>query len=239
MTTYRRVTNGIRRRLRGTALDKVIAPEIKDDAFYRALTRVAATPHLGSILEIGASSGAGSTEALVAGIMANTTTPSLHCIEVSTERYLRLRHRYRDKPFVHCHNVSSVPLESFASESDVANFLSTADTSLRGTSLKVILGWRSQDMEYVAERMIATSGISMIKDSFGIDIFGAVLIDGSEFTGAAELKETYGARFVLLDDICTFKNYDNFRSLSSDPAYRVIEASTSPRNGYAIFERVS
>jgi len=31
----------------------------------------------------------------------------------------------------------------------------------------------------------------------------------SRFTGIGELDEVYGARFILLDDINTFKNYQN------------------------------
>ena len=71
----------------------------------------------------------------------------------------------------------------------------------------------------------------------GIEIFDAVLIDGSEFTGRAELDEIYGARFVLLDDTLTFKNWENARRLLADPAYRLVRADPATRNGFAVFER--
>ena len=68
--------------------------------------------------------------------------------------------------------------------------------------------------------------------------FDAVLIDGSEFAGYAELDEVYGARFLLLDDTETFKNWENSRRLQADPEYRLIHADSETRNGSAVFERV-
>lgn len=100
-----------------------------------------------------------------------------------------------------------------------------------------VLGWLEQDVTYIQSQEIPTNGIQLIREAHGIDIFDAVLIDGSEFTGPAELKEVYGARFLLLDDICTYKNFANFCALKADPAYRLVEASENPRNGYAVFER--
>ena len=66
---------------------------------------------------------------------------------------------------------------------------------------------------------------------------GAVLIDGSEFTGKAEMEEVYGAVFLMLDDTRSYKNWDNMARLSKDPAYRLVKKSRWTRNGWAIFER--
>jgi hypothetical protein len=70
----------------------------------------------------------------------------------------------------------------------------------------------------------------------GIETFDAVLIDGSEFTGSAELDEVYGARFILLDDTETFKNWKNMRRLEADPRYRLVQHDPSTRNGFAVFQ---
>ena len=64
-----------------------------------------------------------------------------------------------------------------------------------------------------------------------------VLIDGSEFTDTAELELVYGARFILLDDICTFKNFTSRQRLLNDPNYECIEENLDLRNGYAIFKK--
>lgn len=224
-----------RRRIGG--LDYVIPPEIRGDDFYLAIVRVASEPGLGHVLEIGASGGAGSTEAFVAGILANPDPPVLHCIEVSAPRYDALVKRWADRDFVRCYRVSSVPVASFPSPAEVEAFHRAGESKFSAFPLKQVLGWLDQDVAYVRSQDIDTPGIQTIKDSNGIARFGAVLIDGSEFTGVAELREVYGARFLLLDDICTYKNHANFRALSTDPNYRLVESSEQPRNGYAVFER--
>ena len=66
-----------------------------------------------------------------------------------------------------------------------------------------------------------------------------MLIDGSEFAGPAELDDVYGARFLLLDDTETFKNWENSRRLRADPEYRLVYADSETRNGFAVFERVA
>jgi hypothetical protein len=217
-------------------LDRLIAPEIKGDRFYRAIADVAATPGVREILEIGSSSGAGSTEAWVLGALRNPERPRLHCIEVSEPRHAALAERWREHPFVHCYRVSSVPAESFPSEEEVARFQREERSKLRRVPLETVLGWLRQDLEYLREHGLSGHGIREIKAAHGIETFDAVLIDGSEFAGRAELDEVYGTRFLLLDDTRTFKNWDNARRLERDPAYRLVRKGRR-RNGFAIFER--
>ena len=57
------------------------------------------------------------------------------------------------------------------------------------------------------------------------------LIDGSEFTGSSELDEVYGAKYIILDDINTFKNYYNLQRLYQDSDYTAIAENNSVRNG--------
>lgn len=226
------------RRGSGVGLDDVIAPEIKDDRLYAAIARAAATPGVRHMLEIGASSGAGSTEAFITGALANPGQPVLHCLEVSARRHEALALRHAEHSFVRCHHASSVGLDGFATRGEVERFHQEVDSKLRAFPLAQVLGWLDMDTQYVATRGVPVDGIRMVRRQAGVDAFDVVLIDGSEFTGAAELREVYGARFVLLDDICTYKNHGNFRTLAEDPAYRLLEHGSEPRNGYAVFERV-
>jgi hypothetical protein len=101
-----------------------------------------------------------------------------------------------------------------------------------------VLGWLRQDIAYLRDHALSTDGIGAIRSSAGIEAFDAVLVDGSEFTGTAELEAVYGARFLLLDDTRSYKNWDNDRRLSRDPAYRCIERSRWTRNGFAVYEKV-
>lgn len=220
-----------------SSLDRLIAPEIRGDRFSRAISEVAAMPGIREILEIGSSSGAGSTEAWVAGALRNPVRPRLHCIEVSRARYAALVERWREHDFVRCYNVSSVPLDAFPSEEDVVRFYREHRSRLRRTPLETVLEWLRGDVEYVREHGLSRHGIRELKAAHRIEAFDAVLIDGSEFTGSAELDEVYGARFVLLDDTLTFKNWDNAARLAADPAYRLVRKSRWTRNGFAVFER--
>lgn len=220
-----------------SSLDVIIDPEIKNDDFYVSLYRFAKSENISTILEIGASSGDGSTEALVAGILDNPRHPTLYCIEISKPRFANLKKRYSNLPCVKPYNASSVPLESFPSEEELLAFIYHVPTNLSSHGGQTVLGWLRQDIEYVKNANLPTNGIELIKKENNIDCFDMVLIDGSEFTGSAELNLLYGAKIILLDDISGFKNYTNFRRLCNDSTYTLIQFNMRLRNGYAIFQK--
>jgi hypothetical protein len=229
----KQLARDVRTSLRGG----LISPEIRGDELYAALSAIAAKPEVRTILEIGASSGEGSTEALIAGARRNPSRPVIHSIEVSPPRFRALARRHRDVSFLHAHNVSSVSLERFATEERVRGFYDAVDSPLRSVPLDVVLGWLRADLEMVRKNGLSQDGIRTIKTQAGGDTFDMVLIDGSEFTASAELEDVYGAKFILLDDICTFKNFDNHLLLSGDEDYVLQEKSERLRNGYAVFRR--
>ena len=181
-------------------LDRLLSPQIKGERFYRAIRRVAATPVVRTVLEIGASSGGGSTEALVAGALANPAgPPQLHSIEISQARFAGLVQRYREYPFLSPYNVSSVPSSAFPPEEQIVRFYGEVRSKLRNNRLPKVLRWLRQDLAYLAEHPdLDAPGIQQIRKKLGIVHFDAVLIDGSEFTGRAELEEVYGRAFFFL-----------------------------------------
>ena len=223
----------------GSELDRIISPEIKNDAFSALITRIAQNEDISTILEIGSSSGDGSTEAFVQGISKNKNHPTLFCMEVSKPRFAALKKRYENVSNVKCYNVSSVPLEAFPSENEVRGFYNAVNSNLRQYGCERVLGWLRQDIEYVKTSQAPQNGIEIIKHENNITNFDVVLIDGSEFTGIAEFKLVYGARFILLDDINAFKNYANYQFLLNDSNYKLIERNINLRNGYAVFKRVN
>lgn len=235
-----------RERTRSTApiaaasqLDHLIPAEIADDSFSEIIEEVASTEGVYEILEIGSSAGEGSTAAWVRGALRNAVRPRLHCIEVSTERHAALVERWGAHEFVHCHHASSIPLERFASAEEVERFYHDVPSRFRDFDLAGVLGWLQQDLDYLCDHGLSSPGIAQIKDRYSIETFDAVLIDGSEFAGRAELDEVYGARFLLLDDTETYKNWANTRRLQADPGYRLIYADPQTRNGFAVFKRVA
>ena len=224
--------------LLASQLDLLIAPEIANDDFYAAIYRLAQTESVATILEIGSSSGEGSTDAFVKGIAQNPSHPTLFCMELSKPRFQALQERYADNPSVICYNVSSVPLESFPTEKEVLRFMGTTETSLRAFGSGEVLRWLRQDIDYLKHADVPQHGIELIRSDRAIESFDMVLIDGSEFTGQAEFALIYGARFILLDDIRAFKNYNNYNTLLEDPNYQLIEEQPLLRSGYAIFRKV-
>jgi predicted O-methyltransferase YrrM len=226
---------GFRKLQRLTGTGDPFPGEIKDDAFYHCIERLARESGVRTILEIGSSAGGGSTEAFVKGIRQNPARPTLFCMEVARDRFERLQARYPE-PFVKCYNVSSVPADSFPTEREVTDFLKIVPLKRRTEELsRTYLGWRQAELDYLRSSGVPDDGIELIKRENGIQHFDMVLIDGSEFTGPPEYDRIIGARYVLLDDILVLKNRYNSLRLLADRRYTMIECDTTLRNGYAVF----
>ncbi len=146
-----------------SGLDRIILPEIKDDPFYYDIYELSKGQLIKTILEIGSSSGEGSTEAFVKGIEHNPNSPILYCIEISNTRFAALKRRYAKNPSVKCYHVSSIRLEDFPSEDQFTGLL---------------LDWLKQDIAYVKMSGVSQDGIRLIKKENHIDTFDMVLIDG-------------------------------------------------------------
>lgn len=220
-------------------LTLIIEPEIINDPFYDDLSQLARSPHLKNILEIGSSSGGGSTEAFVKAIQSriDRAKVSLYCMEVSTERCAKLKQTYQNDMFVKAYNVSSVASSDFPSAKVVTDFYYNTSTKLNNAKLKTILQWLAADLDYIRNSTKDINGILLIKEQNQIPFFDMVLIDGSEFTGQAELSYVIGASVIALDDTETYKCYQAMKELLSHPEYELITHNPNVRNGYAIFKK--
>jgi hypothetical protein len=146
--------------------------------------------------------------------------------EGSTEAFLRGIRENLNKPSVFCINGTTrrfVKLQRiFANDSVV--------TCYRISSSREQF---SDDLEGTVRR---------IKQEKQISNFDAVLIDSSEvsdeITVNVHLNDgLHGARFVVLDDINSFCNYQNHRRLLTDRNYVLVAENPDLRKGYAIFKR--
>src|SRR6476646_5825129 len=88
---------------KNSEFDRIIPPEVKDDEFYEAIQTLARETDIKTVLEIGSSSGAGSTEAFVKGLRHNPNHPTLFCMEISKPRFLALQKAYDREDFVKCY----------------------------------------------------------------------------------------------------------------------------------------
>jgi len=215
----------------------LVAPEIKNDAFYDLIRDLAATEILETVLEIGSSAGEGSTEAFVVGLSKNRGSPQLFCIEISRPRFQKLQETYKDYPFVHCYNLSTISIAQFPRPEEVIKFYNEVPSALRQFPLPTVLGWLCQDIEYIRQTGVEVGAIEKIKADHGIETFDMVLIDGSEFAGSAEYSLVKGANFILLDDTNTFKCYKVREDLLDDPMYDLIADGPRLRNGFSVFKR--
>ncbi len=218
-------------------LCRFIAPEIKDDRFYRLISRIAATANIRHVLEIGSSSGGGSTEAFVRGLALNPQKPRLYCVEISKPRFDALAEAYRKYDFVKCYNMSTVTADEFPTAEKVAQFYRTEASRLTQYPLAEILRWLDEDIRYVREAGVSTGAIEQIKRENAIVNFDLVLIDGSEFTAEAEFEKIRGAKIIMLDDINTYKNWRVRRRLLADADYALVVEDAHLRNGFAVFRR--
>jgi hypothetical protein len=240
MSRFSKTIKGILRKGQGVGLDRIIGPEVWNDEFYLAISRISSDPGVRTILEIGASSGRGSTAGLAEGMKRNPSKPQLYAVELSMTRFQKLTSLYKNRPDIHCYNVASVSPAETMSEEEVVLFCDAHKLDLKNYRTDVhpvLVGWLREENSYITEKNIPTSGIEKIKSETGIAVFDFVLIDGGPFTGRAELAKTYGAKFIALDDIMDIKNFDSHETLSRDPNYELIALSKTLRNGFSIFER--
>jgi hypothetical protein len=68
--------------------------------------------------------------------------------------------------------------------------------------------------------------------------FDLVIIDASELDADFEIDKIYGTQFILLDDVNTFQNHENYQKLINHPSYFLLSQNYSLRNGYAIFQKI-
>lgn len=224
-------------------LEELIPPEIKSNAFYDDLHEIARREDIHTFLEIGSSSGEGSTHALVSGLRKRPDTHEvrLFCLEISKQRAKALQAHYREDTFLRCYNMSSIPAAAYPTDAELIHFYCRVRYPLKPGKAAEKLGIARRDMrtdlEYLAASGADGHGIRMIKAENGIRNFDFALIDGSEFAGERELWEVMGARIIALDDIKTFKCWNAHRILRAHSGYRLFRMSRRVNNGYSIFVR--
>lgn len=231
------------------ANDVLIPPEIYHDELWHKIKELAARTDVTSALDVGSSSGLGSTAALVEGLK-DKPEKSLDCIESSDVRFRELCGHYQHLSWVKCHLGFSCKWEEFATETDVRAFFQMDISKEFPYPIDAVLGWWAAGMEEIRQRKQAAnypdrlieriiSDKRLEKDRCGWS-WDLVVLDGGEFTGHADACAVMGSRILVLDDIKCFKNAQVYSYLMSDvyPMYRRLHENRSLRNGFAIFERI-
>lgn len=219
-------------------IEDLIPAEITNDSFYMELNKLASRADLKTFLEIGSSTGMGSTQAIATSLKLRSDPEArLFCMELSRPRFISLVNAHEENPRVYPYNLSSVATSDFATEEQVRLFYRSTSTNLNRYSIESVLQWRRQDLEYIDLKRLNYNGINFIRDCNSIDNFDFVLIDGSEFTGEMELQYVWGAKVIALDDVNAFKCFSAYLRLKTHYGYKLIAEDLGLRNGFAIFER--
>jgi len=130
---------------------------------------------------------------------------------------------------------SAVTRDLWMDKLDILGFYTNKKTNLNQYSLDVVNGWYSECFDMAKE--FKTNAIEDINFDHNVD-FDFVLIDGSPFSGKAELRclrpFLANKAIIALDDVNDIKNFDNYHKLKGN--VELLWEDWSVRNGAAIFQ---
>jgi hypothetical protein len=194
------------------------------DSFGKALAKYSEGLDVG--LEIGGGTGDGSTQCI--------RTKRLFSIENHPDRIgrhsMNLSARGGDAI-----NGTATLSKFWMNKNDIEEFYRTTKTSLNQYPLETVLGWHNVCLETAFP--YSTNAIEDIHFEHNVD-FNFVLIDGSPFSGEAELRcvRPFLAEkaIIALDDVNDIKNWANYHKLKGFA--ELLWEDCSVRNGAAIFQ---
>lgn len=225
------------------SIETIIPGEIKSDELSAWIERLAATDGVNECLDIGASSGEGSTSAIVRGAMKNPRSNLQPCrvwaLEVSQPRFIQLEHWASNQQIlIRTYRMASTPVLTMMSEKDVREFYAEhGDLNItKKHTIEEVIGWLNQDRDYVTKSGIPQNGVDFIMGMRKGQPFGLAVCDGSAFAGMADVLMVRGSRYISLDDTEDIKMWDANQMISSWPEYKLLAENKTLRNGYAIWE---
>ena len=194
------------------------------DSFGKALAKYSEGLDVG--LEIGGGTGDGSTQCI--------RTKLLFSIENHPDRIGRHSMNLSAKGGVSINGTATLP-KLWMNQLDIAEFYGTNKTALNQYPLDQVLGWYHECIE--SAEPYSTNAIEDIHIEHKVD-FNFVLIDGSPFSGEAELRcvRPFLAEkaIIALDDVNDIKNWANYHKLKGFA--KLLWEDWSVRNGAAIFQ---
>lgn len=219
-------------------LRDIIPPEIKDDELSQEIIKLCRTFKPETALEVGSSTGEGSTQAFIEGIAGHGT---LYCIEASKPRYEQLVQNTAMHEWVKPYHTASVRPDESMTRREVSLWFGLLDGLINLPVMEIgeerVIGWLDNEDDIIDDTGTPRNGIRRIKKENDIDVFDIVLIDGSPFTAMAELALVYGAGIIIMDDIMGVKCFEAHHRMQRDRHYRLYKENKHLRNGYSIWIR--
>jgi len=195
-----------------------------NDSFGKALAEH--TKGLGIGLEIGGGTGDGSTQCI--------GTKKLFSIENHPDRIGRHSMNLSAKGGVSVKGTATLP-SLWMPKYEVEEFYKNTKTNLNQYPLEQVLGWLEECLQTAKD--YSSNAIEDIHFEHNVN-FNFVLIDGSPFSGEAELRCVRPfleeKAIIALDDVNDIKNWANYHKLKGFA--KLLWEDWSVRNGAAIFE---
>lgn len=195
-----------------------------NDSFGKALAKH--TKGLGIGLEIGGGTGDGSTQCI--------GTKKLFSIENHPDRIGRHSMNLSAKGGVSVKGTATLP-SLWMPKYEVEEFYKNTKTNLNQYPLEQVLGWLEVCLQTAKD--YSSNAIEDIHFEHNVN-FNFVLIDGSPFSGEAELRCVRPfleeKAIIALDDVNDIKNWANYHKLKGFA--KLLWEDWSVRNGAAIFE---
>ena len=230
--------------------EHVRAPDHRKDdphtgLMYETLVGLSSLPEVKRVIEVGSTNGRGSTVALREGLERNSNFPDvrLFCIEAVKKMFdelTRTKARY-----MKCYRVCSSPPEEHYTDEEIRRFFEEDWPKLmfECPAQRQTPSWhireRDRYIAYFLQEGLPLDGINLIKEEYQIRNFDLAFVDGGTYSGSADAKRVYGAKYLVLDDIYTLKCTWIFRELRKDPAYEMImhKEMGNSHCGYAAFRK--
>lgn len=247
-------------------LYNTIPPEIKDDELYNHIFDIVKNNQMKTIIEIGSSSGMGSTKAIIEGIRQNTNNKEnmkVFCLEASRERCINFKRNYEHLFYsnfsniylfhlpkygsLYLYNYSSIGLNQYLSDNEIRHFYDTIKTNLNQYPIEEVLKWKQEEINYVKSNKIPLYGLQTMKQHHDLKHVDLVIFDGSAFCGMADfmsLCDSINPKWIIFDDINDIKNHEANQFINtffglSNIQYTCYALNLGLRNGFSIYKRIN
>ncbi len=187
-----------------------------------------------SILIVGAGNGEGAVQA-IALAYPDIKPNVLFCIEPDNDKFLELESRYSS--VAKSYNCSSVKTSDYISEHELTAFYKYIPSVMNKYPLESFITALNNEKHTLDRTNRSCDGIRNIRRLHKLEHFDFVVLDGSLFSGEADLDAVYGSVFILLTSVNSIKDYANHKRLSEDDNYILLLSNLTPRAGYSMFGR--
>lgn len=187
---------------------------------------------LNSVLVVGAGNGEGAVQAIVSAYH-NLKPNVLFSIEPNKENFIQLEKKYSHVS--KSYNCSSVKTANYVTEEELAAYYKYIPSVMNNYPLDFFTAALKAEIHDLETTNRSCDCIREIMRSHNLNYFDFVVLDGSLFSGEADLDAVYGSVFILLTSVNSIKDHANHKRLSEDDNYILLLSNTTPRAGYSMF----